>query len=160
MGAKIYKVIQDKQQSILSRWIPAALGNVNQNEQFKVHREQDRFSDPLGYAIASNTQAILQWLCSDDPDMNLSKPLEDICRIKAVQDSRPSESLRFIFNLKTVIRESLAEECDVSQYAEDLYRIDQRIDEMALLAFDLFSACRNQIYKLQAEEIKRMYGRG
>lgn len=156
MGLKIYKAIKDKQQSILSRWVPIALGSFNQNEQLTVHRGE-RFSDPLGYTIASSAEAILQWLVNDDPDTDLSKPLEAICRIKAVQDYQPSESLRFIFDLKTIIRESLGEG---SQYTEELWKVDKRIDEIALLAFDLFGACRNQIYQLQAEEIKRMYGRG
>jgi len=160
MGYKIYKAIQDKQQSILSRWVPAALGDFCHNEPLTVHRGKDRFSDPLGYAIASNAEAILQWLINDEPDTDLGKPLEAICRIKAVQDYRPSESLHFIFDLKTIIRECLAGEIDVSQYAEELWEVDRRIDDMALMAFDLFGACRNQIYQLQAEEIKRMYGRG
>jgi len=160
MESDIYKILKNKQQSILSRWVPAVLGHDNQNQQFTRTREKDRFSDPLGYEIAVGTEGILHWLLHNDPDMDVTKPLEAICRIKAVQDSRPSESLHFLFDLKTIIRECLKEERDINQYTEEIWEIDRRIDEMALLAFDLFNACRHQIYRLQTEEIKRMYGRG
>ncbi len=38
--------------------------------------------------------------------------------------------------------------------AEELAALESRIDDMALLAFDLFMGCREKIYELRANEVR------
>jgi len=55
--------------------------------------------------------------------------------------------------LKRIIREEFA--ADMSRYSRELADLEIRIDEFALLAFDLFMKCREQIYESKVSEIKR-----
>jgi hypothetical protein len=62
-----------------------------------------------------------------------------------VQDFRPSEALRFIFDLREVVAEVT---CSLPQ------ALDSRIDELALTAFDQYVACRDQIAGLREKELR------
>jgi hypothetical protein len=73
--------------------------------------------------------------------------LESLVRIGAVQDGTPAQSLAFLFRLKPILREQL--DGEASRAMED------RIDSLALLAFDLFTRAREEARRLQADEVRR-----
>jgi hypothetical protein len=65
-----------------------------------------------------------------------------------------SQAVGFVFILKHVIREELETDAKcISQWTTDL---DARIDEMALLAFDIFMRVRQQICEMRVSEVRRM----
>jgi hypothetical protein len=158
MESDVYKLISEKKQPILKKWQSAALGSsVNMAMRRKLG---SRFSDPTGYVIEQSTGEILEWLIRVENDVDLFAPLEQICKLKAIQDIRPAEALSFIFNLKQVIREEIADENDNFHWAVDMSEVERRIDEIGLLAFNIYSDCRAKIYELRMNEIIRMQGRG
>src|SRR3989304_4581594 len=98
----------------------------------------------------------------------LAPLLDGIVRIRAVQDFTPSQALAFVFALKKVIRGELGRpphlyplplggggQGEGGEWAEDLGALDGRIDEVALLAFDLFMRCREQMFTIKADEARR-----
>jgi len=89
-----------------------------------------------------------------DPE-RLNSSLEEIIRIRAIQDFSPSKAMSFIFLLKKVLREELYQELKESRAAwEDLLALEARVDEMALRGFDLYVNCRERVYELRAREAK------
>jgi hypothetical protein len=86
---------------------------------------------------------------------NVRPLLERIVRIQAVQDFTPGQAVGFLFRFKPVLREVWKEEGHDRLTAADLTRLESRIDEMALLAFDLYMECREQMYEIQAKEARR-----
>ncbi|MCX6635381.1 MAG: RsbRD N-terminal domain-containing protein, partial [Acidobacteria bacterium] len=77
----------------------------------------------------------------------ITAALDAIMRIRAVEDHTASQAVAFLFLLKEVLREKSP--------AADLAAFENRIDRMALLAFDLYMKCREKIYEIKAEEAKR-----
>lgn len=73
-----------------------------------------------------------------------------------MQDFSASQAVSFIFLLKKVIREEIEEELKDNQSSLELAAFEVKIDELALLSFDIFMRCREKIYDLKAQEIKRM----
>ncbi len=71
-----------------------------------------------------------------------------------MQDFSPSQAVAFIFLLKRVIREELESEIPENQLFDELMIIDSRIDDMALLGFDIYMGCREKIYEIRAKEAK------
>ena len=78
-----------------------------------------------------------------------------IIRIRAIQNFSPSQAVAFVFFLKTVIRDALEGEIRQSGIKEELLIIETRIDQLALLAFDQYMACREKLYDLKANELRR-----
>ena len=62
----------------------------------------------------------------------------------------------FIFLLKKVVRESLEKEIRQNQIYGALLEFESTIDDLALFAFDIYVKCREQIYELKTDELKRM----
>lgn len=59
-----------------------------------------------------------------------------------------------MFALKKIIRMQFTAE--IMSCLDEIIVIENRIDDMALLAFDLYVQCREQIYELKTKEISRM----
>ena len=81
--------------------------------------------------------------------------LDEIIRIRALQDFAPSQALAFIFLLKNVIRQELAEEIQKENLAAEILDLESRIDGLALLGFDIYTKRREKIYEIKADEAKR-----
>jgi len=59
-----------------------------------------------------------------------------------------------VFHLKSLIRTEVAGAGDPDA-ASELATLDGEIDRIALAAFDIFAQCREQVYQLRVEEVKR-----
>ena len=158
MALTINQILHEKKQQILSRWQSSAFSCQN-HDLLRGQKQEQRFSNPIAYVIEKNTREIYEWLIKDEKDGDLFTPLEEICRFRAVQDIKPAEALRFIYALKQIIRDELMDEIQNSDVKAQLWDVDQRIDEIGLLAFNIFSDYRAKIYEIRIDEIKRMYGR-
>ena len=82
--------------------------------------------------------------------------LDKVIRIRAVQEFSPSQALAFVFSLKEVIREVLGKEIRENHLQDQLLLIEKRIDALALRAFDVYVSCREEVYELRINEVKRM----
>lgn len=158
MGLSIYKFLQENEQSILAKWQSAVFSQFK-NDLPAGSASKGQFTDPVSYNIEKNTAAILKWLLKAADDTALTEALEEICRLRAVQSSKPSEALGFLGTLKQVIHQTVARSKSIHPNTDDLMDVDERIDAIAWQAFDFYCACRAQIYELRVNEIKRMYGR-
>lgn len=118
-------------------------------------REKDQFANPVGHSIRSGIEGIFdQFLRGIDPEQ-MSPFLDRIIRIRAVQDFSPAQAVVFIFHLKKVLRELRGsappeERLDLTE----ILRFESKVDELALLAFDVYSSCRERLYEVRVEEVK------
>jgi hypothetical protein len=59
--------------------------------------------------------------------------------------------------LKTVIREKLAKDIENHGLYSQMNNLETAIDNLALMAFDIFAACREKVYQARSDEMKRIY---
>lgn len=109
-----------------------------------------RFSNPAAYHAAEGWDDIITWLAADE-EADVPASVEELCRVKAVQDAAPSAALAFLFDLKPAIRSVVG----ATATEADLRALDARIDALALHAFDCYAACRNRIAQLRVDEVQR-----
>lgn len=143
---------------LVKKWIDEALG-VYPSESAKFLRsKKDRFQNPVGSNLAEALDELFDQLLAG-VDRDQAAPLLDRCvRVRAVQDIPAGAAVGFIFSLKHYIREALAKEIkEKPGLLADIFVIDNQIDGLALIAFDIYMKCREQIYHLKAEEVKRLY---
>lgn len=159
MKSTIYTAVNQKKPQILSKWKSAALTSFANHDGLKGRKPQGRFSDPIDYVVEKSTGDIFECLIKPENNVNLHDSLQEICRLIAIQENSPSEALNFIFELKQIIRDELQTEIDLDHWAMEIWNLDKYIDQIGLLAFNIYSDCRAQIYELRIDEIKRMYGR-
>jgi hypothetical protein len=149
------KLLTDRKSTILNRWFDLSIESYPEETARFLKNKKNRFSNPVGYILSQELEPIFNGLFSG-VDLEKMQPfLENIIRIRAVQDFSPSQAMAFIFLLKQVIREEMDQEIQENRIGQELLEIESRIDTLALLAFDLFMRCREKIYDLKANEVKR-----
>ncbi|MGP8242959.1 MAG: RsbRD N-terminal domain-containing protein [Bryobacteraceae bacterium] len=109
--------------------------------------ERDPFRNPVGSTIRSALGILLDELWLGMDGTRISGALDSIMQIRAVQDLEPSRALEFLFQLKDILRPQLS--------GPERELVDGRIDEMALLALDLYVKYRERTYQARANEARR-----
>ncbi len=113
--------------------------------------EADRFRNPVGHALRESLARLAAELFGDMNREAVAAALDPVIRIRAVQTLAPSQAVGFVFLLKPIVR-ALPD--------EDVARLERRIDQLALMAFDKYMQCREELGEIRINEAKRALGRG
>jgi hypothetical protein len=140
---------------IAGKWLDRIVASYPADSAGFLKRKGDRFANPVGAALDRGTAAIVDALVEEVNLDTVRDSLEPIVKIRAVQDFSPSSALAFVFQLKDVIREVLGSMAREPRAESELHRLDEYIDRMALLAFDLYASCREQVAEVRVSEVKR-----
>jgi hypothetical protein len=135
--------------AVVDRWAELALSVYPTESAVAMRREKDRFQNPVGNITRESLDELYRGLLAGRPARELADSLDDMLRIRAVQDLSPSTAVAFVFLLKRAAREAQGNE------APDLDELDASIERLALAAFDVYTSCREKIYELRIREIKR-----
>lgn len=146
-------LLTHKRSTILKKWFDMVIETYPPETAAFLKRQKDRFANPVGSVVFQGLEDIFGELLQGIDYERVSAFLDNIIRIRAVQDFTPSHAISFIFLLKKVIREELEKEIRKNGLSEELLKLESRIDEFALLAFDIFVKCREKIYELKAMEL-------
>ena len=84
----------------------------------------------------------------------LNSYLDPIIRIRAVQNFTPSQAIAFILSLKKVLREYLAKDLQDHRMAAEFIEFESKIDQLCLIAFDIYMQCREKVYQISANETR------
>ena len=132
---------------LFEEWLERTLKTYPEHSSRFFFGEKDRFRNPIGHTLREGLAILLEELLGAMDSGRLQPALEEIVRMRAVQNFTPSEAVGFLFLLKEVARERMT--------GAELVELESRVDRATLLAFDLFMRCREKIYEIQAEEAKR-----
>jgi hypothetical protein len=150
-------LLQRNSAAIKERWLKRTLASYPQDSTGFFLQTKDRFANPVGQTLATETGALVDCLMDGADAAELCLHLEEIVKIRAVQDFTPSEAVSFVFLLKETIREELRGDLSEPRLLAELVAFEDRIDQMALFAFDIFVKWREKVYSLRVREIKAGY---
>ena len=149
-------LLSEHKSAIVAKWLQQTLHTYQESSPSFLSQQADRFRNPVGYTLKEGLAILFDAATQSTAVPETQPALDSIIRIRAVQDmpSPASRALAFIFLLKRIIRAGFPKDCMHS--SSELAALEARIDDMALLAFDLFVKCREQIAEIKANESKRM----
>ena len=144
-------LLAEKKKAIVQKWIDQVLDSYGSPEFFK--KQKDRFANPIGSTISDGLQKLYAVLVENGDMAEASKPLEDIIKIRAVQDFTPSNAVSFVYLLKSIVREEMAKAKNLENVLGILSALDARIDNVALMAFDFYMDCRERLHQIRINEV-------
>ena len=147
--------LRTRKEAVLERWLKDTLAAYAKDTSRFLKRRKDRFANPVGHALREGTRAILDTLLTGQSADRVRRPLDDIIRIRAIQDFSPSMAVAFVLRLKQAIRAELGALTADPRVAEELTELEQAVDGVALLAFDIYVESRERVYEIRVNEIKR-----
>jgi hypothetical protein len=155
MNSVLRDILRESRSAITKRWLADTLASYPSEATEFLHHNKNPFANPVGDALTRGITGVCECLIGEKAPDNIRGHLEKIIKIRAVQDFSPSQAISFVFLLKNVIRHELGEKIDNPDLAAGVAEFDSRIDEIALLAFDIYVEYREQIYNLRVNEVKR-----
>ncbi len=156
---KLTKLLAQKKAPIVGRWLDLIFETYPDDAQRFLTKQKDRFANPVGTTISKEIENLYDELIEGlEPD-RVSPLLDRIIRIRAIQDFSPSQALNFVFLLKKAIKKETSNEILEDNLSEDLAIMESRIDDLALLAFDIYMNCREKLYDIRANEAKNQVSR-
>lgn len=153
MSLKEY--LQSERTALTQKWLEATMESyAKDTSSFFLHK-RDRFHNPVGHSFSNGIEAIFTGLLNEtDPD-ELQPALDEIIRIRAIQSFSPAQAVSFIILLKSVLREECKSEMKNHKFLRELLEFESRIDEVVLVAFNVYARCRERVSELRVNDIKR-----
>jgi hypothetical protein len=149
------QLIHERRDAIARSWLEATLATYPGNSAALFAREKDPFANPVGHSLRVGTEGILDAILAGTDAGEVRKHLHEIIKIRAIQSFTPSQALGFVYSLKEVVRAELGEAATDPTFTSELAALDAQIDRIALVAFDTYVECRQQVYELRLNEVKR-----
>jgi hypothetical protein len=150
---KLKDLLHQKRSTILKRWFDLVLKSYPAETALFLKNKKNKFANPVGSIIFDGIENIFDEILQGIDSKRVSPFLDNIIRVRAVQDFLPSQAIAFVFLLKDVIRQELSREIRHDGIAEELFQLESQIDNLAKLSFDIFMQCREKIYDLKAMEL-------
>ncbi|MFI5340367.1 MAG: RsbRD N-terminal domain-containing protein [Candidatus Methylomirabilales bacterium] len=155
-GAKpLRDALAAKKTAMIEAWLARILQTYPEHTGRFLSRERDPFRNPVGSTLKDALPVLFDGVLEGMDTPQVTPALDSIVRIRAVQDFTAGQAVAFLFLLKQVVREAVQGEVQKCPDGDGLAAVEGKIDEMALLAFDLFMRCREKIYEIKANEAKR-----
>jgi len=149
------KFLSEKRADILKKWFDLILETYPADTSAFLKSQKNPFTNPVGQTIYQGIEKILDELIVPVSG-DFSEFLDNIIRVRAVQDFTPSQVISFVFSLKKVILEELKQSYQGNLPYEEFLPLEARIDALALSSFDLFMKCREKLYDIKANELRNM----
>ena len=154
MGNGLEKILEQKQSVIEKKWFELTAKTYAPDTAEFIKSNTDPFANPVGGAMLSGLKVLLDQLIHGMDTKTVTSHLDQIIRIRAVQNFTPSQATAFILSLKRILREILAKELRDSRIAAEFVIVESKIDQLCLLAFDIYMQCREKIFQISANETR------
>jgi len=154
MAKNLVKIIERKKAAIEKKWFELTAQTYAPDTAEFLKSKTDPFANPVGGSILSSLNVLLDQLIHDMDPQIINSYLDPIIRIRAVQNFTPSQATAFILSLKKALRENLTKELRDIRNAEELFELESKIDQLCLMAFDIYMRCREKIYQISANETR------
>jgi hypothetical protein len=153
-------LLTDKRSAIISEWRNLIIGSYPTDTQRFLKKEKNQFANPVGKTLVEDVEILYDALTTGKHTDKISASLDNIIRIRAIQNFKPSKAVGFVLQLKKLIRDELEKSSqDSAALQDEIAALEERIENGALLAFDIYNQCCRKLYELRVNETKRQVGR-
>ena len=150
----ITDILSQKRKKILEKWFEATIASYPPETVRFLRREKDRFANPVGRAVLEGVESIFDALLKGAEPEASTTFLDNIIRIRAVQDFSPSQAIDFIFSLKQVVKKELGNDLWEAGLMEGFLDFEASVDDLAKTAFNVYMKCREEIDELRMGEMR------
>jgi len=150
----LYKLLKDNRESIVQNWIELIFETYSDEMINFLKTKTNEFANPVRKTIVENAGRIYNGFLETGISEDCRSGLEEIIKIRAVQDFTPHEALAFMYVLKKIVREEVQKVEIPDDFYQEFYSFDEKFDELTGLAFDIYSNCREKINEIRFKELK------
>ncbi len=149
-------LLKKKETAIVGQWFDSVVNTYQIDTSRFLKSQKDAFANPVGNTLSQGLKVIFDQMTDRMDSATVISSLDPIIRVRAIQDFSASKAVGFVFFLKKIVREQTAKEINKEDKTlqADMLLFESKIDELALIAFDIYMQCREKIYEIKANEVK------
>lgn len=147
-------LLSQKKSKITKKWFELISKTYPKETSRFFQRVKDQFANPVGHTFSSSLEKTVDLLLEDAGPDAFRPVLDDVVKIRAIQDFTPSGAVGFIFLLKTAVRQSLDKKEKTAELLSELLEFESEIDGLTLICFDLHQKNREKMYSIKANELR------
>lgn len=151
----LIEILKQRKSIILEKWFQVIVDTYPSDAANFLKLKKDKFQNPVGQTILEEIENLFDELIEQMDKEKINVSIENIMRIRAVQDFSPSEAVSFLFQLKKTIVSEINVQIPTENIISEFLEIESRIDQLALIAFEYYSKSREKIYEIRIKEIKK-----
>jgi len=151
---RLNNLLEQRKTTIIKDWFALAVETYPPDTASFLKRQRDPFANPVGRTVSRGLEALFNELLKEMDYETITSFLDPIIRIRAIQNFSPAQAISFIFLLKKVIRENTKKEVPREQLFNELLLFESKIDQLVMIAFNLYMQCKEKIYDLKANEMR------
>jgi hypothetical protein len=144
-------LLSQRRAELIDAWFERIVCQYPQETAGFLRRQKDPFANPVGAGLRAELGPLLDGVLDGADKERLAAALDRILRVRAVQELAPSQAVAFVLELKKLVRAQAA--VFGHEGSDQLAVLDDRIDRLLLLAFDVHSRCREQVYEIRVRAI-------
>lgn len=146
------ELVSSHRAAIVSDWFESIVAAYPDETARFLRQSKEPFGNPVGTALREELGTILDGALGRVSDDQLLSSLDRIIRVRAVQEFSAAAAVGFVFDLKPILNR-LVESTDTATPDLDR-RVDRSVDRLALMAFDVYTTCREQIAEIRIRSIR------
>ncbi|MBC7340001.1 MAG: RsbRD N-terminal domain-containing protein [Firmicutes bacterium] len=153
----LHVLLSEEKPTVVARWLDLLLEDYPPETVRFLKGQRDQFANPVGSVFRQAIADLYEELIGEGDPGRAVALLDPILRIRAVQDLPASRALAFLPGLKQVVREAVGSNGRSVQppvRPEEWRELDDRIDQLTLLAFDVYLGCREKIHEIRFTELR------
>lgn len=146
-------LLEKKKEAAVNAWFEQVMQTYAPDTAIFYQNQKDAFANPVGSTTMRSLTRLFDLLIHPDEQESPegdspAAAVDPLVRIRAVQNFTPSQAVGFVFLLKPIVR-NLFKKNQKKLVMDELLELESRIDGLALIGFDVFMACREQIYSMK-----------
>lgn len=139
----------DQRAEMTRRWFDLIVEAYPAETTQFLRDQSDQFANPVGAGLREELAPILGGILDDRDPAELEDSLDRIIRVRALQDMSPADAVGFVLLLNSVFAEVA-----VDATPDDRRVLTERVEQLLLTAFNVYSRCREQVYEIRVNEIR------
>ena len=151
----LFDSLAARRDAVLERWFDAIVKTYPGLSAVFLHKKH-QFGNPVGTGISAGLAGIYDELLAPCMGDAATVRVEEIMRIRSVQDFTPAQAAAVFFLLKPVVHEVCTEELSAGGLSDYLV-LESRIDALALMAFEAHSRFREQLFEMRIADFKQRF---
>ncbi len=146
--------LAERRDDLVAKWRELILGSYPEETRKFWRRQKNRFANPVGHSIDKCAAELFDLVLAWEDAEAMASSLDELIKIRAVQDFSPSQAVSVVYLLKKLLRDEFMRELGKENRLSELMAFEVRVDNLALMAFDLYSKNREAIFNMRVKEVK------
>ena len=149
------KILKQERDHIVDMWLNTLFSTYHPKTAQFLENKKNKFDNPVGSTFKEAIGPLFDELIGDFNEEKIWENLDEIIRIRAVQDFVPSQAVGVFVVVKDIVRKALPSKGDLKATPEELFVFDAKVDRLALMAFDVYMKCRERIWEIKLNDFKK-----